>query len=41
MMYESVLDHNKPAKRREERERCTCGADSADRGQVGFLPFTD
>lgn len=26
---------------REERERCTHGTDSADRGQVGFLPFTD
>lgn len=40
-MHESVLDYNKPAKRREERERSTHGADSVDRGQVGFLPFTD
>lgn len=38
-MHEPALDYHKPAKRGGKRERG--GADSVDRGQVGFVPFTD
>lgn len=38
-MHEPALDYHKPAKRGGKRERG--GADSVDRGQVGFVPFAD
>lgn len=36
-MHEPALDYHKPAKRGGKRERG--GADSVDRGQVGFVPL--
>lgn len=38
-MHEPALDYHKPTKRGGRRRRG--GADSVDRGQVGFMPFAD
>lgn len=38
-MHEPALDYHKPTKRGGRRRRG--GADSVDRGQVGFVPFAD